>query len=223
MAVVKVEALDQILASSAKVHVINFWAPFAEACIHMNDVFEALAAQPRDGAVAFWEVNAEEVADASLHFCIEAVPTFVVLEGARELCRVSGAHPDQLVEAIAKAAAAAASKGGAAACSKETESLDQLVRRHPFMVFIKGTPEAPRCGFTRQLIDILRTHGIAFGSFDILSDEAVRSALKAHSQWPTYPQIYVNGQFVGGLDIFREVAGNAADLAALLAPIAASK
>ena len=73
------------------------------------------------------------------------------------------------------------------------------------MIFIKGSPEAPKCGFTRQLLDLFRQYNIAdFGYFDILSDESVRQGLKELSNWPTYPQIYLDGELMGGLDIVRE-------------------
>ena len=72
----------------------------------------------------------------------------------------------------------------------------------------QGTPEAPRCGFTKQLLALLNEQGVQFGSFDILSDPAVREGLKAYSNWPTYPQLYVSGELVGGLDIVKEMAAS---------------
>lgn len=78
----------------------------------------------------------------------------------------------------------------------------------------KGTPNEPRCGFSRQTISLLNTHNILYKTFDILSDDDVRSGLKEYSNWPTYPQLYVNGELVGGLDILKEMseAGELVDL-----------
>ena len=73
------------------------------------------------------------------------------------------------------------------------------------MLFMKGIPTAPRCGFSRQAVELLETHKVPFGSFDILSDDTVRQGLKKHSNWPTYPQIYVHGELIGGLDILKEI------------------
>ena len=73
------------------------------------------------------------------------------------------------------------------------------------MVFIKGTPDGAKCGFSRQLLEILKEQKIDFGYFDILSDEVVRQELKRYSNWPTYPQIYFNGELLAGLDIFKEM------------------
>lgn len=69
------------------------------------------------------------------------------------------------------------------------ERLDRLVRADTVMLFMKGSPSAPRCGFSRQAVEILTEHDVPFGSFDILTDEEVRQGLKTYSDWPTYPQI----------------------------------
>lgn len=73
------------------------------------------------------------------------------------------------------------------------------------MVFMKGSPEAPRCGFSRKVTEALSSEGISYGSFDILSDESVRQGLKQLSNWPTYPQVYVQGELLGGCDIVLEM------------------
>lgn len=83
--------------------------------------------------------------------------------------------------------------------------LRQLVGKHKVMLFMKGTPQAPRCGFSAEIVKILESLNTPFDSFDILSDEEVRQGLKTFSQWPTYPQLYVSGELVGGLDITREM------------------
>ncbi|KAF5112909.1 hypothetical protein DV495_005203, partial [Geotrichum candidum] len=72
------------------------------------------------------------------------------------------------------------------------------------MLFMKGTPASPQCGFSRQLVAILREHQVRFGFFDILKDNSVRQGLKTFSDWPTFPQLYINGELQGGLDIIRE-------------------
>ncbi|KAL6883525.1 hypothetical protein ACP4OV_010939 [Aristida adscensionis] len=79
--------------------------------------------------------------------------------------------------------------------------LEQLVNSHPVFLFMKGTPEEPRCGFSRKVVDILKQEGVEFGSFDILTDNEVREGMKKFSNWPTYPQLYCNGDLIGGCDI----------------------
>ena len=84
--------------------------------------------------------------------------------------------------------------------------LESLINQAPLMLFIKGTPQTPRCGFTKELINLLDTANIkTYKTFDILQDEDVRQKLKEYSSWQTYPQIYVNGQFFGGLDILTQM------------------
>lgn len=73
------------------------------------------------------------------------------------------------------------------------------------MLFMKGDASQPRCGFSSQIIQILNDQAIAYSTFDILSDEEVRQGLKTFSDWPTFPQLYVKGELVGGLDIVKEM------------------
>ncbi|KAF8411160.1 hypothetical protein HHK36_003703 [Tetracentron sinense] len=79
--------------------------------------------------------------------------------------------------------------------------LQQLVDSHSVMLFMKGSPEEPKCGFSRKVIDILKDEGVKFGSFDILTDNEVREGLKKFSNWPTFPQLFCKGELLGGSDI----------------------
>lgn len=76
-----------------------------------------------------------------------------------------------------------------------------LVKAAPVMLFMKGTPSSPQCGFSRQLVALLREKGVRYGFFNILADEEVRQGLKVWADWPTFPQLWVGGELVGGLDI----------------------
>lgn len=84
------------------------------------------------------------------------------------------------------------SVGGAGAGGLEAR-LEALIKRAPVMLFMKGSADAPKCGFSNKMVDLLREAGAAFDTFDILTDEEVRQGLKAYSNWPTYPQLYVDG------------------------------
>eukprot|EP00968_Pinguiococcus_pyrenoidosus_P008620 scaffold630_cov218-Pinguiococcus_pyrenoidosus.AAC.1 len=110
--------------------------------------------------------------------------------------------------------AAAAQPDPAAAQAALEERLRSLVGGSPAMLFMKGNPDAPRCGFSRRIVELLREEGWDFGYFDILQDNAVREGLKKFSDWPTYPQLYVKGELVGGLDLVQEMkeSGDLADL-----------
>ncbi|KAL4980942.1 thioredoxin-like protein [Aspergillus desertorum] len=86
--------------------------------------------------------------------------------------------------------------------------LAELVKAAPVMLFMKGTPSAPQCGFSRQMVGILRERSVKYGFFNILADEDVRQGLKEFADWPTFPQLWVSGELVGGLDIVKEELEN---------------
>jgi monothiol glutaredoxin len=83
------------------------------------------------------------------------------------------------------------------------------------VLFMKGTPAAPQCGFSMQVCQILNHVGVPFQSVDVLANGAIREGIKAYSQWPTIPQLYVKGEFIGGCDITREMF-QSGELTALL-------
>ena len=84
----------------------------------------------------------------------------------------------------------------------------KTVSDHPVVLFMKGEPEQPRCGFSAVVVQILDHLGVEFAGVDVLASEAVREGIKAYSDWPTIPQLYVKGEFVGGADIVREMFQN---------------
>ena len=93
---------------------------------------------------------------------------------------------------------------------KETleDRVRNLINSSPTMLFMKGTPDAPKCGFSSKVVDALRAENVSFGSFDILTDEEVRQGLKVFSNWPTFPQLYYKGELIGGCDIIMELRNN---------------
>lgn len=86
--------------------------------------------------------------------------------------------------------------------------IDELVTQNKVMVFMKGTKLMPQCGFSNNVVQILNMLGIPFETFDVLADQDVRQSIKEYSNWPTIPQVYVNGEFVGGSDILIELYQN---------------
>jgi monothiol glutaredoxin len=85
------------------------------------------------------------------------------------------------------------------------EKIDNLVTQNKIMVFMKGTKLMPQCGFSNNVVQILNTLGAPFETLDILEDPEIRQGIKEYSNWPTIPQVYVNGQFVGGSDVLIEL------------------
>ena len=80
-----------------------------------------------------------------------------------------------------------------------------IVNRHDVVLFMKGTPLFPQCGFSSKAVAILDHLGVGYDSVDVLQDQEIRQGIKAFSDWPTIPQLYVKGEFVGGSDIMMEM------------------
>ena len=86
-----------------------------------------------------------------------------------------------------------------------TERIKRDITDNPVLLFMKGTPVFPQCGFSAAVVQILTTMGVKFKGVDVLADPEIREGIKTFSQWPTIPQLYVKGEFVGGCDIIREM------------------
>lgn len=85
------------------------------------------------------------------------------------------------------------------------EKVEAHIKNNSIALFIKGTKDFPQCGFSNQVVQIFKVLGSEFETMDILADENVRAGMKEYSQWPTFPQTYINGEFVGGCDIVTEM------------------
>ena len=86
------------------------------------------------------------------------------------------------------------------------ERIKQQVTGSKVFLFMKGTPQFPQCGFSALAVQVLGACGVKdFGSFNVLSDQEIREGIKQYANWPTIPQLYINGEFVGGSDIMREM------------------
>lgn len=85
------------------------------------------------------------------------------------------------------------------------ERIDNLVNQNKILVFMKGTKLMPQCGFSNNVVQILNTLGVPYETVNVLDDYDIRQGIKEYSQWPTIPQVYVNGEFVGGSDILIEL------------------
>jgi monothiol glutaredoxin len=85
------------------------------------------------------------------------------------------------------------------------ERIRQQITEAPVVLFMKGTPVFPQCGFSAAVVQILSHLGVKFKGIDVLTDPSVRQGIKEFSNWPTIPQLYVQGEFVGGCDIIREM------------------
>ena len=88
------------------------------------------------------------------------------------------------------------------------ERINNLVREHKILVFMKGTKLMPQCGFSNNVVQILNALGKPYETVDVLEDPEIRQGIKEYSSWPTIPQLYVNGEFLGGSDVAIELYNN---------------
>ena len=216
MSNVTIEDITSIPSPGKKV-VLLFWASWHEGSTEggpMDLVLRTLSTSIASDTIRFGRVEAEEVPQVAQKYGVTVVPTFVLLredgqvfqsiEGSDNISQIT-----QAVQALVASSSVVDGGGNEAVVAATTISLEDrlkaLTTKNPVMLFMKGVPSAPRCGFSRQAIELLEEEQIVFGSFDILTDDTVRQGLKEYSDWPTYPQLYVNGEFMGGLDIMKEM------------------
>ncbi|XP_030807475.1 LOW QUALITY PROTEIN: glutaredoxin-3 [Camarhynchus parvulus] len=190
--------------------VVHFWAPWAPQCAQMNEVMAALARE--HSQVTFVQLEAEAVPEVSEKYGISSVPTFLFFKNSQKVDRLEVPWRSRPAECCWRQPRRAVGRF-APAQEQLHARLRGLINAAPCMLFMKGSPKEPPlpipwnspAGFSRQIVEILQKHGVAFSSFDIFSDEEVRQGLKAFSNWPTYPQLYVKGELIGGLDIVKEL------------------
>lgn len=207
-----------------KLTALYFHTSWAEPCKYMGEVFNALSDEPSNKDVLFLSIDADESAEIAELFEVSAVPYLIIVKNGTILTELSGANPKQFVKALndhkvaqqgvpdQQQQPAGESQGAEEEEEEEEEEteeelnnrLTKLTQAAPIMLFMKGSPSEPKCGFSRQMVGILREHQVRFGFFDILKDSSVREGLKKFSDWPTFPQLYVKGEFQGGLDITKE-------------------
>lgn len=200
--------LDQHLETTkTSKAVLLFGADWHEACPMLKMVLGALADTPDNAKIVFGNVDAESATDLSDRFEVTMVPTILLLSESLVKERLEGevlsdpSHVTLAVQRLAKAEEKVPDSTDTAQDDTDTapphdpkqaalnDRLERLILADTVMLFMKGSPETPRCGFSRQAVELLRDEGIPFGSFDILSDNDVRQGLKTFSDWPTYPQI----------------------------------
>ncbi|KAI3634193.1 hypothetical protein MIR68_007797 [Amoeboaphelidium protococcarum] len=208
-------------AGSAQIILAMFHAEWADESKLMMEVLR-VSEEKYPGRVKALVIDAEEAEDLTLQFGVELVPTVVIgkINASGSLSMIDsvvGYSPQQLQQSVEKALLSvglvAEQSGISTAAEPLTDKLKRLTSQSKVVLFMKGNPDVPKCGFSRTMISLLNSnlpheYKSQLSTFDILEDEQVRQGLKEYSSWPTYPQLYVNGEFVGGLDICKEMIEN---------------
>jgi len=200
------ERFAKVLEDASHLVVIHFAASWAEQCQQMGEVVIELSKDPAYTDVTFITVDAESLAEVSYDYEIQAAPTFVFVKGGKTVDRLDGANAAELTAKVEKLSSKSfGDLNKPSAKQSLNERLKKLINSAPALLFMKGNPETPRCGFSRQIIQLLNEQNCKYSTFDILEDDDVRQGLKSFSNWPTYPQLYVKGELIGGLDIVKEM------------------
>nr|DAD20923.1 TPA_asm: hypothetical protein HUJ06_022386 [Nelumbo nucifera] len=223
------QELDTVLHEGSPV-ILHFWASWCEASKQMDRLFSHLSTDfPHAHFFRVEAEEQPEISEAFSVSAVPYIVFFKdgktvdTLEGANpsslanKVAKVAGsvnsgesAAPASLGMAAGPAVIESVKEFAKDNGSSKLESglsdplknlLQQLIESHPVMLFMKGSPEEPKCGFSRKVVDILKEEGVKFGSFDILTDNDVREGLKKFSNWPTFPQLYCKGELLGGCDI----------------------
>ncbi len=89
--------------------------------------------------------------------------------------------------------------------SDTTQQIEKEIKSHPVVLFVKGTPQTPQCGFSASTMELFKKMGVSFHSVDVIANPEIRRTLPQISNWPTFPQIFINGKLIGGSDIVHEM------------------
>ncbi|GMH99052.1 hypothetical protein TrVE_jg9169 [Triparma verrucosa] len=214
--------------TTASPKVLHFTAPWHPSHAQMSAVMTALpTAFP---SLTFQSLPAETSPTLVNKFNVTVVPTFIFLLNDEVWSRLEGADPSELTRKVGELKEESFKLKGNntnAAVVKEVEKevekekeegeeggIDEELRKKiqtlltsaPVLLLMKGTPTSPKCGFSRQTISLLQSSKIPFSSYNILENDAIRQGVKIYSDWPTYPQLYVKGELIGGLDILKDLA-----------------
>ena len=175
--------------------VVLFYASWSKESIAAKELLEGINA---NFSVVDIEVEIGKI--KAKQYSVSRIPAILFLnyQSGEERPRLIGYNPQEISNAF--------SSGSFEKVSNLEDRLKSLVNSAKLMIFIKGTPTVPKCGFTVQLISLFGQNNILdYGYFDVFSDDQIRQGLKEFSQWPTYPQVYLNGELIGGLDIVKEM------------------
>ncbi|CAF1541135.1 unnamed protein product [Didymodactylos carnosus] len=209
---------DNFLSSSLvanKLLLVHIELENNEVCKTLNDALLSLIREPEFmHQLQLCRVNADhEVYDLLNRYNVTSAPTILLIHKKQLIDRVDGFNQSELIKkvklhlnTIGIVNTTTTDQQQSTQLTKDTEQrIQQLLNRSPIILFMKGTPTNPQCGFSRQACHILDENNIKFDYFDILSDTNLREQLKKYSNWPTYPQLYMNGELLGGLDIMKQM------------------
>lgn len=193
--------------------VLVFTSPQVAAC---EDLLVALnefsGVHPE---ITFAQIDINRLPEAVEYFKVTALPLTLVYQATSQLHKLEGSDVPWVLAQISSSQNSWTETYSAVKATSY-EKIQSLIGSAPLVLFIKGSPAAPKCKFTKKLLGLLSPH--AFESVDILEDDSVREWMKQYSNWPTFPQVYFKGEFLGGVDIIEEMH-NSGELRGLLSEV----
>mmetsp|Transcript_31225 Transcript_31225/g.92933 ORF Transcript_31225/g.92933 Transcript_31225/m.92933 type:complete len:352 (+) Transcript_31225:45-1100(+) len=212
--------LKAFCGGQAGLTTVLLWAPWHPPSVHLTKVLEAIAAEHK--TVGFAKVNTDVCPGLATSLSADQVPFAAFLDPqGNKIDQLAGADPPKLVEKVKNLAMRpfepSGTCSGSTACANSgacggqggeedlNAKLKNLINFSPVMLFMKGSKDEPFCKFSKQAVGILNKHGAEYSTFDILQDDEVRQGLKDYSNWKTYPQLYIDGELMGGVDILKEM------------------
>ncbi|KAJ5726853.1 thioredoxin, partial [Penicillium malachiteum] len=165
--------------------VLHLYTPWTSSTTKLGPLRSSLASQypaTPPPTISFLNINTKKLSEIAKDYGISKAPCILFLRGDEILESIRETNPTVIDGAIQRHSEALFVR------------LDKLVRTSPVMLFMKGTPISPACRFSRRLVASLNERSIEYGSFNILSDDDIRQGLKEFGDWPTYPQLWVDGE-----------------------------
>lgn len=198
--------IDGSSSAGVVVHVGASWCP---PCVELNEYLESAAIPKyRDCGIVFAYVDADALPEVCESEEVETVPFVAFYRkksagGVERVADVAGAK----IPAIELNLRSLFGHGNDDRSKFATldDYITSLIKRDKLVLFITGTPSRPRCGFTRKVVDLLEKYQAPYSYVDIMSDDEMCQRLKVFSNWPTFPQVYVEGELLGGCDILLQM------------------
>jgi Grx4 family monothiol glutaredoxin len=203
-----VEEYHALVKDNTKAGVlVHFHASWCAPCTAVQQHVDGLLMPKYQGNVTFVSVDVEKFEALCESLQVDSVPHVAIYRRGNtepeRVAEVSGAKLPQLDQNMFSLFGNG--REDKAAHATLDDYLKYLIRKDKIVAFITGTPSRPRCGFTGKLIELFAKHGVNYCYYDIMADNEVCDGLKKFSEWPTYPQIYVDGELIGGYDICVEM------------------
>lgn len=198
-----VAQIDAVLQAAQGGAIVLIGASWCEPCQPLKEYLTALPGYPHVKKIY---VDAEAVPDYAERENIDSVPHVLFFRQEagkpKRIAEISGAKMKEIelnVRCLFDPTL------DCPAGVPINDHLAKLLKKDKIMLFITGTPSLPRCGFTGKLMELIHKHGVSYTFFDVWANEDICQGLKNLSGWPTYPQVYINGELIGGLDICTQM------------------